>query len=65
MFSLSSHFLVYVYVMFVIRHMEKGTWMKQMNEDMKRRGQKEHSKPGDKPGLKQSVFLRLEKVSLS
>ena len=45
--------------------MEKGkigTWrqMQQMNDDMKRRGQKEHSKQGDK----QNKFILITKHEL-
>ena len=45
--------------------MEKGkigTWrqMQQMNDDMKRRGQKEHSKRGDK----QNKFILITKHAL-
>ena len=57
MFCLASHFLVYVYVMFGIRHVEKGTWMKQ---DIKRRGQKKHSKRGDK----QNKFILITKHAM-
>ena len=40
--------------------MEKGMWMKRINEDMKRRGQKEHSKQGDS----QNKFILLTKRAL-
>ena len=43
--------------------LEKGrisTWKKQMNEDIKRRGQKEHSKQGDK----QNKFILITKHAL-
>ena len=54
--------------MFGKRHIENGkigTWrqmqqMKQMNEDMKRCGQKEHSKQGDK----QNKFILIAKHAM-